>query len=387
MKKTLLLILFSFLFFSILANAKGTLQIKSNITDAFVYVDGKKKAMLGEEYTELYLAEGEYHIEIRKKSVDGSYTHKGAKLVFVGDNTKTKINIKTKKIYSDSKIKNKSKKNKKDSYTEHSRKLAKMVKKYYDNLNNKQYYKSYSMLTSNYKNNVSYKRYKQFWGDEIKKVSIIWAEPKGSVIDRNKLKFKLKLAHIKYDNSIYCEEATFSYIYKDTWFLDKKTNSTTCKPVEYKGTSLDGIIKVEVPPYFLKGKSVKAKVTMTSKHNLKKGGVTISFLNRKNVDIQDFNSSFDTTKHYKANNKMWNKKLKKSIPIKYDVFEGWTNNWGNNKTKILHVTIHPKGNQDLFIAVRGIQLGKNKKEYVTPSYGYVDQQGYNSLGIAIPILN
>lgn len=385
--KKIFLIFFVLLSIITFVNAKGTLQIKSNISDAFVYVDGKKKAMIGEEYAELYLKEGEYLIEIKKNSGDGTYIHKGAKMVFVGDNTKTKINIKTKKIFSTvKKIEKKVKVKKANvSITQKGKEFSKMLRSYYNNLNKGNYYASYEMHTNKYKKEISYNTYEQYWKNSIKKIRILNQNKIYNNLDFSKLTYKFNIAYTRENNTSFCNEETTSYIYTNKWNIGKTINKK-CKNIKKTIYSANGTIKIETPPYYSKNKSAKVKVTMTSHHNLQKGGVTVSFLNRQFLDIKDNYSTFDTTKHYKPKSKMWNKKIKQSIQLKNDVFEGWTNNWGKDKTKVLSFTIKPKGYKSLLMRIRGIQIDNNKKEYPIPTAGYTDEQGYNISYVSIPYL-
>lgn len=76
---------------------KGKVRISSNIDDATVYVNGKKKAMIGEGFTNLLLAEGEYKIEV-KKPISEDYFYYSIKKIFVGSDTSAKIKMSLKKI-------------------------------------------------------------------------------------------------------------------------------------------------------------------------------------------------------------------------------------------------------------------------------------------------
>ena len=53
---------------------KGKVRISCSVEDAYVYVNGKKKAMIGEGFTNLYLKEGEYKIEV-KKSINEDFLY------------------------------------------------------------------------------------------------------------------------------------------------------------------------------------------------------------------------------------------------------------------------------------------------------------------------
>lgn len=92
MKKLFIVLLLPFVLF-----AKGKIGVSSNVSGAYIYVDGKKKAMVGEGYTDINVDEGDRVIRVEKLSDDGEWHYKGEKKVFVGEDTYTKININAKK--------------------------------------------------------------------------------------------------------------------------------------------------------------------------------------------------------------------------------------------------------------------------------------------------
>jgi len=80
---------------------KGKVRITSDQEGAYIYVDGKKKAMTGEGFTSILLEEGEYNIKVLKET-DGIYEYLDKKRVFVGEDTSTKIKFRlSKKIKSE----------------------------------------------------------------------------------------------------------------------------------------------------------------------------------------------------------------------------------------------------------------------------------------------
>jgi uncharacterized protein (TIGR02145 family) len=97
MKKILVFCMLIFFTTSLFAE-KGKVGIKSNISDGYIYINGNKKAMLGEGYTNLFLEEGAYEVKIENISDDGEWKNIGVKKIFVGEETTTKLIIKTKKI-------------------------------------------------------------------------------------------------------------------------------------------------------------------------------------------------------------------------------------------------------------------------------------------------
>jgi len=78
---------------SALHAGKGKIRVASDHQGAYVYVDGKKKAMIGEGFTSILLEEGEYTIQVKKKSIDGEWLYTDTKKVFVGEDTSSKISF------------------------------------------------------------------------------------------------------------------------------------------------------------------------------------------------------------------------------------------------------------------------------------------------------
>lgn len=76
---------------------KGKVRVSCNVEDAYVYVNSKKKAMIGEGFTDLLLKEGEYKIRVQKP-INKDYEYIGKKTIFVGEDTSSKINIKLHKV-------------------------------------------------------------------------------------------------------------------------------------------------------------------------------------------------------------------------------------------------------------------------------------------------
>jgi hypothetical protein len=76
---------------------EGKIRVVTDQDDSMLYVDGDKKMMVGQAYENLFLTEGEYELEV-KKPIDEKYAYYGKKVVFVGENTSTKVTIDTKKV-------------------------------------------------------------------------------------------------------------------------------------------------------------------------------------------------------------------------------------------------------------------------------------------------
>ncbi len=73
--------------------AKGTVRIASDQEGAYIYVDGKKKAMTGDGFTSILLDEGEHTIKVIK-SIDANYEYIQNKSVFVGEDSSIKLSFK-----------------------------------------------------------------------------------------------------------------------------------------------------------------------------------------------------------------------------------------------------------------------------------------------------
>jgi len=100
MKRNLLFVLIFLLvpFFTACSDKpKGKLRISADMKDIVVYINGKKKAEIGEGYTNILLPEGDYEVSVEKPSEDGKWIYRGMKKVFVGSDTSVKIDLEIKK--------------------------------------------------------------------------------------------------------------------------------------------------------------------------------------------------------------------------------------------------------------------------------------------------
>lgn len=88
-KLTLILLVFA----TVLYAGKGKIRVASDMQGAYVYVDGKKKAMTGEGFSSILLEEGDYTIKVVKPK-DKYMGYMAEKRVFVGEDTSTKISFK-----------------------------------------------------------------------------------------------------------------------------------------------------------------------------------------------------------------------------------------------------------------------------------------------------
>ena len=71
---------------------KGKIRVASDKQGAYVYVNGKKKAMTGEGFSSILLEEGEYTIKVAK-AIDEYSEYAQSKQVFVGEDTSVKLNF------------------------------------------------------------------------------------------------------------------------------------------------------------------------------------------------------------------------------------------------------------------------------------------------------
>lgn len=72
---------------------QGKVLIESSKQDAYIYVDGKKKAMTGTKPTVISLEEGDHTIEVKK--ADEEWIYSGKKDIFIGADTETQIYVST----------------------------------------------------------------------------------------------------------------------------------------------------------------------------------------------------------------------------------------------------------------------------------------------------
>ena len=71
---------------------KGKIRVASDKQGAYVYVNGKKKAMTGEGFSSILLEEGEYTVKV-VKGIDEYFEYAQSKEVFVGEDTSVKLNF------------------------------------------------------------------------------------------------------------------------------------------------------------------------------------------------------------------------------------------------------------------------------------------------------
>lgn len=88
--------LVSLLMLSNLYAGQGKIRVSSDKEGAYIYVDGKKKAMTGEGFTNILLEEGDYTIKV-VKPIDENSLYVLSKEVFVGAETSLPLTFKLKK--------------------------------------------------------------------------------------------------------------------------------------------------------------------------------------------------------------------------------------------------------------------------------------------------
>jgi len=97
LKKNLLIFPIMLLLISSIIQAaeKGQLIIKSDISEAMVYINSKPKAMVGDGgITTINLKEGMYTIKVEKSTANSEWIYTKTKKVFVGEDTSTKLTFK-----------------------------------------------------------------------------------------------------------------------------------------------------------------------------------------------------------------------------------------------------------------------------------------------------
>jgi len=95
MKKLLIPMALLFMVSSLFAG-QGKVRISCDEKEAYIYVDGKKKAMTGEGFTNILLEEGDHVIKVAKPKSE-QYQKYVQKSIFVGGETSVKITLKLNK--------------------------------------------------------------------------------------------------------------------------------------------------------------------------------------------------------------------------------------------------------------------------------------------------
>ncbi len=90
------LVLMMILLVSDLFAGQGKIRISSDKEGAYIYIDGKKKAMTGEGFTTILLDEGDYEVTVIK-AINKQWQYEAQKSVFIGEDTSIKISLELKK--------------------------------------------------------------------------------------------------------------------------------------------------------------------------------------------------------------------------------------------------------------------------------------------------
>ncbi len=75
---------------------EGKLRIASEPSGAYVYVDGKKRAMTGDGFTSILVEEGDHVVKV-VKPIDEGHQYIQSKKVFIGSETSLKLTLKLKR--------------------------------------------------------------------------------------------------------------------------------------------------------------------------------------------------------------------------------------------------------------------------------------------------
>ncbi len=104
MKKIFIILTTLILMVNSLYASKGEIRVASDIKGSYIYVNDKKKAMIGEGFTSILLQEDEYTIKVETIGVNGEWIYTASQKVFVGEDTSTKITLNTSKIATQKRI-------------------------------------------------------------------------------------------------------------------------------------------------------------------------------------------------------------------------------------------------------------------------------------------
>lgn len=86
------------LFLPLLLLAQGKIGISSDVKNAYIYVDGKQRAMLTQDYVELDVRSGKRVIKLERLNSDGSKNFSQEQTIDVKKGALVKIHIATKKV-------------------------------------------------------------------------------------------------------------------------------------------------------------------------------------------------------------------------------------------------------------------------------------------------
>ncbi len=125
---------------------------------------------------------------------------------------------------------------------------------------------------------------------------------------------------------------------------------------------------------------VKVKMTNRSFNSAKKGGLTLSFPDMVSLKGIKESNNFSTLTSYTTGDKIYNQDLRRAIPAKYFMIEGWqSQRWRVGSSKYFSIAlVAPYGLNKLRINLRGILwITSSRNTRKIPQYSNVyDQQGF-----------
>lgn len=163
MSKILIFMLLPVFLFS-----KSVLAVGSDCKDAFIYINGEKRGVVSDGYTDISVEEGDVNVRVEKRSDDGQWIYEGEKNIFVGKDTYTKLNIKTSKEQTEEYAKNVSEKTEQalDILSLNNQKEFEKIKNTFEDSGDHRFYRSS-------KNVVFDGKSKLLWADDLSSKRII----------------------------------------------------------------------------------------------------------------------------------------------------------------------------------------------------------------------
>ncbi len=151
-------------------------------------------------------------------------------------------------------------------------------------------------------------------------------------------------------------------------------------------------ISIAYPKTIRQGDTIKLIGVMTNnKKNAYMGGLTVSFPQFKHTEGIYHKNTFDKISKYSYPDKIYNKKLKKTIKAKYYMIEGWENGWKSKTDRGFYVELKiPYTIDILTVNIRGILIFDKKKSNsvkIPKISDKIDQQGYMVKQLHIPIIS
>jgi len=129
--------------------------------------------------------------------------------------------------------------------------------------------------------------------------------------------------------------------------------------------------------YKVKGERVYFKVAAINTFANAKGGISVSIpgVRFKSDILQVRGRGFNSAKVYPAGSTIWNGAMQSKMRARYVLIEGWAQNWQRGEQKVLEFSVDKSLINKKSVNIRAI-LVKNRQEYLLPTSGATDQQGY-----------